>query len=200
MTEDRRFKRTDRILRECFAMLLTEKPLHTISVKELTDKADIHRSTFYAHYMDIYHLYHRMEEDLISEIHSIIEKDYHLNLAECYRLLTEYVYEHQSLSRLLFIGENSYSVIHLLTEEFHESCRCYWQRMLGVDCISKELDFTIRYHVQGCFALIRHWCENDFDLSIEAMTAMITNIDSAVTTYVKKTQDNKIGGGSYVVN
>ena len=91
-------------------------------------------------------------------------------------------------------------IAYLLTEEFHESCRCYWQRMLGVDCISKELDFTIRYHVQGCFALIRHWCENDFDLSIEAMTAMITNIDNAVTTYVKKTQDNKIGGGSYVVN
>lgn len=186
MTEDRRFKRTDRILRESFAQLLTEKPLHTISVKELTDRADIHRSTFYAHYTDVYDLYYRMEEDVISEIHSIIEKDYHLNLAQCYRLLTEYVYEHKSLSRLLFIGENSYSVIHMLTNEFHESCRSYWQRIPGVDCISKELDFTIRYHVQGCFALIRRWCESDFDISIEEMTAIITNIDNTITEYVRK--------------
>lgn len=186
MTEDRRFKRTDRILRESFAQLLTEKPLHTISVKELTDRADIHRSTFYAHYTDVYDLYYRMEEDVISEIHSIIEKDYHLNLAQCYRLLTEYVYEHKSLSRLLFIGENSYSVIHMLTNEFHESCRSYWQRIPGVDCISKELDFIIRYHVQGCFALIRRWCESDFDISIEEMTAIITNIDNTITEYVRK--------------
>ena len=127
-----------------------------------------------------------MEEDVISEIHSIIEKDYHLNLAQCYRLLTEYVYEHKSLSRLLFIGENSYSVIHMLTNEFHESCRSYWQRIPGVDCISKELDFTIRYHVQGCFALIRRWCESDFDISIEEMTAIITNIDNTITEYVRK--------------
>lgn len=188
MNEDRRFKRTDRILRESFAELLAEKPLHSITVKELTDMADIHRSTFYAHYTDVYDLYHRMEENVITEIHNIIERDYHLNLAECYRLLTEYVYDNKSLSRLLFVGENSYSVIHMLTDEFHESCRSYWQRILGPDCINKELDFIIHYHVQGCFALIRHWCESGFHISIEEMTAVITNIDNTITEYVKKTQ------------
>lgn len=52
-TEDRRVKRTKRILRECLFALLEEKSIDEITVKELTEAADINRSTFYFYYNDI---------------------------------------------------------------------------------------------------------------------------------------------------
>lgn len=52
-TEDRRVKRTKRVLKECLFELLEAKSIDEISVKELTEAADINRSTFYFYYNDI---------------------------------------------------------------------------------------------------------------------------------------------------
>ncbi len=51
--EDRRVKRTKRVLRECLFSLLEEKSIENITVKELTEAADVNRSTFYFYYKDI---------------------------------------------------------------------------------------------------------------------------------------------------
>lgn len=52
-TEDRRVKRTKKILKECLFTLLEQKSIDSISVKELTEAADVNRSTFYFYYNDI---------------------------------------------------------------------------------------------------------------------------------------------------
>lgn len=52
-TEDRRVKRTKRVLKECLFELLEKKSIDEISVKELTEAADVNRSTFYFYYNDI---------------------------------------------------------------------------------------------------------------------------------------------------
>ncbi len=51
--EDRRVKRTKRVLRECLFECLETKTIDEITVKELTEKADVNRSTFYFYYKDI---------------------------------------------------------------------------------------------------------------------------------------------------
>lgn len=72
---DRRIKKTKKALCEALAQLLINKDLSDITIKELTDTADIHRATFYAHYQDIYDLYEQIEESVINEIDSIIVSD-----------------------------------------------------------------------------------------------------------------------------
>ena len=56
MKDDRRTLYTLRVIREVFLALLEEKPLNKISIQELCTLADISRTTFYAHYKDIYDL------------------------------------------------------------------------------------------------------------------------------------------------
>ena len=43
-------------IRQAFTKLLREKPIQRIAVKELCQEAGVNRSTFYAHYQDIYDL------------------------------------------------------------------------------------------------------------------------------------------------
>jgi AcrR family transcriptional regulator len=50
--EDRRVRRTKRRLRDALATLVHEKPLHAVAVKEILARADVGRSTFYAHFRD----------------------------------------------------------------------------------------------------------------------------------------------------
>ena len=53
---DRRIKRTRTAILEAFQDLLAEKMFENISVQDLTERADINRGTFYAHFEDKYAL------------------------------------------------------------------------------------------------------------------------------------------------
>lgn len=50
--EDRRIRHTKRAIKNAFFELMDEKPVDKISVTELCERADINRSSFYAHYVD----------------------------------------------------------------------------------------------------------------------------------------------------
>jgi len=50
--EDRRVRRTRRILGDALVALILEKNYERITVQDILDRADVGRSTFYAHYRD----------------------------------------------------------------------------------------------------------------------------------------------------
>lgn len=50
--EDRRVRRTRRRLQRALAELILEKRYEKITVQNIIDRADVSRSTFYAHYLD----------------------------------------------------------------------------------------------------------------------------------------------------
>lgn len=55
------------MIRNSFLTLLKEKPMQRITVREICEKAQINRSTFYAYYIDVYDLLKRIEQDLLDE-------------------------------------------------------------------------------------------------------------------------------------
>lgn len=50
LKEDRRIRRTQRLLKESLAELMSEKSFNNITIKDITEKADLNRGTFYLHY------------------------------------------------------------------------------------------------------------------------------------------------------
>ena len=50
--EDRRIRKSKKALQEALIRLLSKKSIGEITIKELTDEADVHRGTFYHHYAD----------------------------------------------------------------------------------------------------------------------------------------------------
>ena len=71
-TMDRRIRKTRAQLRQGLAELLKEKSLKEITVKELVEKVDINRSTFYLHYADIYDMMEKIENELTGDIEDLI--------------------------------------------------------------------------------------------------------------------------------
>lgn len=49
---DPRVKRTRALIQQAFSELLVEKGFHTITVQDITQRAEINRATFYAHFPD----------------------------------------------------------------------------------------------------------------------------------------------------
>ena len=63
--EDRRIQKTTNLLREALVSLIAEKPFDSIVVKEILDRANVGRSTFYMHFRD-------KDDLLISGIHDLL--------------------------------------------------------------------------------------------------------------------------------
>lgn len=65
---DLRVKKTRRAIRSAFYALLLEKPFEKITVKDITERAEINKTTFYAHYDTIYDLVDQLEEETVTTI------------------------------------------------------------------------------------------------------------------------------------
>lgn len=68
---DLRMKKTLAAIRNAFIELRSHKPLEKITIKELTEKAEISKATFYLHYQDVYDLSSSIQEEVIDEVFPI---------------------------------------------------------------------------------------------------------------------------------
>ncbi|WP_208560759.1 TetR/AcrR family transcriptional regulator [Marinilactibacillus kalidii] len=74
MKENRSVQKTKRHLKEALIYFLKEKSIHQVKVKELTEKAEINRGTFYFHYSDIYELLYELEDDVFTELEKMFDQ------------------------------------------------------------------------------------------------------------------------------
>ncbi|MGC4019297.1 MAG: TetR-like C-terminal domain-containing protein [Muricomes sp.] len=184
--DDRRVRKTKKALREGLAELISKKDIHNITIKELTDKADIHRSTFYAHYEDLYALYQELEDSVIEELDDIITENFSLHFNEYYEVLFRYIGENKQLCKMLFSNNNALHFSHRLAMLFKGACLKNWCSILNLDHVSEELDYYAQYHLQGCFAMISKWVSSDFEYSSEKIIKMMADIDANIELYLKK--------------
>ncbi len=73
-TEDRRAKRSRRMLKESLLALMQEKNFQEVSTRDVTDRADLNRGTIYLHYPDTQALLESIENDIASEIQELIDQ------------------------------------------------------------------------------------------------------------------------------
>ena len=65
---DIRVKKTRRAIQKAFIELLREKPIEKITVKEIAERAEINKTTFYAHYETLDALIDQMEQQTVQMV------------------------------------------------------------------------------------------------------------------------------------
>jgi AcrR family transcriptional regulator len=65
---DRRVVKTQQAIKTAFLELMTEKNFDHITIQDISDRANVNRSTVYLHYMDKYDLLDKMIEEHINEL------------------------------------------------------------------------------------------------------------------------------------
>ena len=63
---DRRVKRTKKALRNALFELSESKEINEITVREITELADINRSTFYLYYKDVYDMFESIQNEILA--------------------------------------------------------------------------------------------------------------------------------------
>lgn len=77
MTEKKEYRsaiRSRKFIRQAFVDLLKEKKFEKITVTDIVNRADINRSTFYAHYSDVKSLLEEIQRELIERSFALIKE------------------------------------------------------------------------------------------------------------------------------
>lgn len=115
---DLREKKTRRSITNAFLTLRAKKPLERITVKELSELAEISKATFYLHYHDIFDLSETLQNEVIQQILAGIDRPERLltDPAALTFELCHAFYAQQTLIDTLFSG-NQAAVLPLRIEE-----------------------------------------------------------------------------------
>ena len=180
VSSDRRVRRTKSQLRSCLGKLLQEKTIQDISVKELADMADINRGTFYLHYKDVFDLLNHVEDELIDDFHSILNKYNDMpnpngGIAPINEsLLTDifsYIYDNADMVSTL-VGPNG---DNRFINSFHNVLRGKIFDDWAKDIRRKDIaEFEVFYSfaVSGCIGITQQWFKEGMTTSPKELAAM----------------------------
>lgn len=106
---DLRIEKTKKCIINAFIGLRSKKELEKITVKELCERAQINKSTFYTHYHDIYDLSEQLESELVTSLMKELNHPENVieNPAAFTRELFERCLSKNSLINVLFSGTRS---------------------------------------------------------------------------------------------
>ncbi len=186
---DRRTLKTESAIKEAFVSLLKEKRFETITVKELTDRADIHRATFYDHYEDIYNLYRVMVGDILDDIADIYAKKQPNTYYEFYSEIIDYISQRLELARHVFINsrvDHNTTMLYEITSYLVDMTKKLWMNEYGIEEINLKLEYQAYYRVYGIIALVGHWISSDYSMPAEDLKKLIADMDKNTDRFIIK--------------
>jgi len=178
MESDRRTRRTKKLLTDAFIDLLSSKKLNEITIKELCDKADINRGTFYLHYQDIYDLKQQIETDLYKELAKFIFPITTMNELDSYQLfydLFSFTKRNEHLFTTL-LGPNG--DISFLTELKTLFKQYYLSPLLmeQYSSYAKNIEYAYDFISAGFAELVTRWLMSEHPDSIEDMARLTSKM------------------------
>ena len=158
--EDRRVRRTKKLLTQALTELLQKKQVNEITVKELTDLADMNRGTFYMYYRDIFDMLEKIEDELFQKLDVIAQTHEHGDPTQQVKPilldLFRFIEENQEMCRVLLSPNGDMNFLHRLYEAIRERSLEIWKDQMG-SLGEKEFDYRYSFVIFGCAGMIRAW-------------------------------------------
>ena len=98
--EDRRVTMTKRLLKDALTEMLRKEDIYHVSIRELCERADVNRTTFYKYYGNQFDLLADMENDLLVFLSDTI-REYETNPVKIIETTCAYMEGHLEFGRLI---------------------------------------------------------------------------------------------------
>ena len=173
--EDRRVRRTKKLLTQALTQLLQEKQINEITVKELTDLADMNRGTFYLYYKDMFDMLEKIEDGMFEALDAIVSLHEHDDMSQQTKPilldLFRFIQDNQEMCRVLLSPHGDMNFLHRLNEVVREKCLKAWPN-IRKEKGEADFDYHYSFVVFGCAGIIRAWVNRNCPESAEKMAEM----------------------------
>ena len=166
--EDRRARRSRRLLKESLLELMKRKTFAEISVRDVTDAADMNRGTFYLHYSGTTELLQSVETDLLEELQALV--DAHMqetvavgSVAPVFEPVLDFLVEHRETCTILFASSEASGFFQSLQQLVHQNGAPLvrtWFRPAD----PRLTDYLLNFLAWGFIGLLTEWFEKDMAL------------------------------------
>jgi AcrR family transcriptional regulator len=164
---------TKHMFRTALIELMEEKPFHKITIKEICERADLNRTTFYLHYTD--------QTQLLNEIIERIEED----MAKCIATPgDESDGQHRLEKYLEYVKANARIYKTLMKSDDDVGARTKIIRDIlrdikdALPVLGKPLEnrYIYRFIIDGSISMILNWIDSGFDISTEVLAKLIFDL------------------------
>lgn len=167
------------LLKNALMDLLSEKGSVTkISVRELCERADLNRSTFYAHYSEPKELLEEVEAELLDATREHLQKIGAENDIGAHRYL---------LSFLIYIKENDKPFRTLLIDagdlefrsKFMQQSIIQFVENLNISFPKEQEQYIYSYILNGSTGVIIQWMRSDYSIDENALVDLLFFINQS---------------------
>lgn len=127
---DARVRYTQSALKQAFLSLLREKPVNKITVKEVCERAELNRATFYAHYSDCFALLASIERELLEAFQQSLKLVDSFDVSALIEAIYAMVARQEEACRVLIFQKASPSVLARMIDLAREESIGYWKKNL----------------------------------------------------------------------
>lgn len=176
---DIRIKKTKASIYNAFVSFREKKDLERITIKELTEAAQISKQTFYLHYRDIYDLSEQIEKELVDELLGSItyKSDYLENICS----ITIQLFNNAAAKGKLFKTIFSGSRVNNLVSAIEQGIKKYVYEEYPHLKSDLKTSIYITVLVQGCYFAYEKYSSVDQ----ERVTNILGKISTAITDTYK---------------
>lgn len=179
-SNDRRVRKTKLALRNALAKLMIEKRIQSITVKELCEKCDINRGTFYLHYTDVPDLLYKIEAELLEQMEELLSGFSLLQVTPDKQnpvlyVIFSYLAENADICRVLLSENGDIAFVEKVKDVVRHKFMDEWSRRFPMTKNDKS-DFIYNFIVSGSIGVLQKWLVEPSSYTPAAMAELIEAI------------------------
>ena len=158
---------------QAFWSLYCQKKIDHIAIKEITDKAGYHRSTFYEYFVDIYDLLNQLEDEVLAKMKAEVLQSLSIqsnnNLVQ---ILADH-YEAQGEYLRVLLGENGNP--HFAKKVKAEMGSALTTRF-GLPENDSHTSYIMEFGLSAIMSTITHWYQNNKNLPSNELVVLVRSM------------------------
>lgn len=161
-TLDKRAKKTRGLLKKALSELMREKPVNEITVRELSQRCQINRGTFYLHYRDVYDMLDKLEREVyndLSQMLSTIGRGAVDAISPILNRICAYIDDNRDVCGAILGKNGSAGFVSRFSEFIKTRYFDVWSDGRARD--AKMIEHAFDFAISGVFGLIRVWLDSD---------------------------------------
>ena len=172
--KNRSVRNTKRRLYESLMKLVGRKPLNQVTVKELTDDADVNRSTFYFHYQDVNSMVLEMEDRFLEDFSvalTALEQKSHDFIA----ILVKCLENHRDLCKLLLGSNGDMAFVEKMKAIVAEKCSKIWKDAVP-ELTDVEASAMDTFLIGGVMSTLQTWVLSETRVPAKEITEILNRL------------------------
>lgn len=175
-TESRRIRMTKALIRTALMELMDEKNFERITIKELCERADVNRTTFYLHYADQRSVLSDVKESVCAKTAAMIRETNFSDPTEFVEQFLKYIKENDRQFRILLMNDEGDSFRFALMDV---TARELMQYLPSAGDPQKDR-FLLAYMMAGSLSVIIEWMKTGYERSAHEMAAFLFKINRSI--------------------